>query len=135
MNTYIPLGHLPLESRMCFTLYGLLPPSNNKEYKHTKDPLAWVSLRLFSTRRLVGVVWGVVLNIISSCRELVNGTHMLGMWRDDSPADPLNTSANNIKNRKSIALEVREGEERERVTESGREREDGERVFVFIFFL
>ena len=134
MNTYIPLGHLPLESRMCFTLYGLLPPSNNKEYKHTKDPLAWVSLRLFSTRRLVGVVLGVVLNIVSSCRELVNGTHMLGMWRDDSPADPLNTSTNNIKNRKSIALEVREGEERESVTESGRER-GGRESFVFIFFL
>lgn len=60
---------------------------------------------------------------------------MLGMWRDDSPADPLNTSANNIKNRKSIALEVREGE---RVTQSQGERERGvgrERDFVFIFFL
>lgn len=39
-------------------------------------------------------------------RELVSGTKMLGMWRDDSAADPLNTVTNDIKNRKSIALEV-----------------------------
>ena len=64
-------------------------------------------------------VW--FLHIVSSCRELVNGIHMLGMWRDDSPADPLNTSANNVKNRKSIALEVRK---KERVTQSQGEREE-----------
>ncbi|XP_011404735.1 PREDICTED: phosphatidylinositol 4-phosphate 3-kinase C2 domain-containing subunit beta-like [Amphimedon queenslandica] len=89
LNTYIQLDQLPLESRMCFTLYGLLPPPSNKDYRHIKEPLAWVSTRLFTSRG-----------------RLVSGIKMLGMWRDDSPADPLNTVTNDIKNRKSIALEI-----------------------------
>ena len=50
LNTYIQLDQLPLESRMCFTLYGLLPPPSNKDYRHIKEPLAWVSTRLFTSR-------------------------------------------------------------------------------------
>ena len=52
-----------------------------------------------------GCGWGSGL-ISNTYSELITGINMLGMWRDDCPADPLNTVTNDIKNRKSIALEV-----------------------------
>ena len=50
MNTYIGLSHLPHEARMCFTLYGLLPSPGGRDYKPVKEPIAWTSQRLFSSR-------------------------------------------------------------------------------------
>lgn len=104
MNTYIPLANIPREARISFTLYGLLPPSNTRDYKHIREPLAWVSARLFSSRGYIIRI--CVLYSFVVCSHLISGLHLLGMWRSDAPADPLSTATSNIISRKSAALEV-----------------------------
>jgi phosphatidylinositol-4-phosphate 3-kinase len=51
MNTYVALHKLPRETRISFTLYGLTPSNTaERNYNPIKQPLAWVSLRLFSSQ-------------------------------------------------------------------------------------
>lgn len=89
INTGLILCELPRECRISFTLYGLNPPTNPKEYKPIKEPIAWVAKQLFTTKG-----------------TLVSGPQLLGMWKDDSPADPTDTPHPNI-DRKSLLLEVK----------------------------
>ena len=54
MNTYLTLFQIPREARVCFTLYGLNPPTSAKEYQHIKKPIAWVARQLFTSKGYVG---------------------------------------------------------------------------------
>ena len=55
INTGLILCELPRECRICFTLYGLNPPTNPKEYKPIKEPIAWVAKQLFTTKGYVPI--------------------------------------------------------------------------------
>lgn len=49
IKTGLSLVQIPREAKVCFTLYGLNPPTNPKEYRDTLDPIAWVAKQLFTS--------------------------------------------------------------------------------------
>lgn len=84
----IQVRQLPHESRLCLTLYGVPPTSKGNSLNASRTPLGWVAVPLFDFK-------GV----------LVSGTHLLGLWPDDT-ANPVGTCTSNLLHPSSVILQV-----------------------------
>ncbi|XP_022781034.1 phosphatidylinositol 4-phosphate 3-kinase C2 domain-containing subunit beta-like [Stylophora pistillata] len=84
----LQVRQLPRESRVCFTLYGVPPISKGNTLNTSRTPLGWVALPLFDFK-------GV----------LVSGTHLLGLWPDDT-GNPVGTCTSNLLHPSSVILQV-----------------------------
>ena len=87
LNFGVPLSHLPLETRLCLTLYGLDIP--NSEPSVTRTPIAWVTQRLFDCTG-----------------GLIFGPRVLRMWCGSEPADPLDSPYSNWSAPKALLIEL-----------------------------
>ncbi|XP_004343363.2 phosphoinositide-3-kinase [Capsaspora owczarzaki ATCC 30864] len=89
-----PMRALPMEARLCFTVFGLKIDSKDNNSAQTASlsiagvPLGWVSLPMFNFRFL-----------------LSTGRYLLGMW-PDGPADPIGTTQANSAHDECALLQV-----------------------------